>query len=91
MALDKSLYNLSATPLSDELKLHTEWIWYWSQKAASVLYIQDYVHVAVKLKSRLLKPSIILPVGHYLAGSHHLKIFAKTFTKDTTWTSTKRS
>jgi len=33
------------------------------------------------LKSRLLKPSIILPMGHYLAGSHHLKILAKTFTK----------
>jgi len=46
-----------------------------------VTYIQDYVHVAVKLKARLLKPStcIILPLG---AGSHHLKMVLNTFTKD---------
>ena len=48
----------------------------------SIPYIQDYVHVAVKLKSRLLKPSIILPMGHYLAGGHHFNILASTFTKD---------
>ena len=39
-------------------------------------------HVAVKLKSRLLKPSIMLPMGWYLAGAHHLKILVNTFTKD---------
>jgi len=32
-------------------------------------------------KSRLLKPSIILPMGHHLAGSHHLKILAKLLQK----------
>ena len=68
---DKCLYNLSPSPLGIELDLPQEWTWYWS-KMTSILYIQDYVHVAVKLKSRLLKPSIILPMGHYLAGGHHL-------------------
>ena len=78
---DKSLYNLSPSPLTVELDLPQEWTWYWS-KMTSILYTQDYVHVAVKLKSRLLKPSIILPMGHYLAGGHHLNILASTFTKD---------
>ena len=40
------------------------------------------MHVAVKLKARLLKPSIILPLGNFLAGSHHLKFLLATFTKD---------
>ena len=44
--------------------------------------IQDFVYVAVKLKARLLKPSVILPLGHFLAGSHHLKLLLTTFTKD---------
>ena len=78
---DKSLYNLSPSPLIVELYLPQEWTWYWS-KMTSILYIQDYVHVAVKLKSRLLKPFIILLMGHYLAGGHHLNILASTFTKD---------
>ena len=78
---DKSLYNLSPSPLTVELDLPQKWTWYWS-KMTSILYIQDYVHVAVKLKSRLLKPSIILPMGHYLAGGHHPNILASTFTKD---------
>ena len=38
--------------------------------------------MAVKLKSRLLRPSIILPLGKYVAGGHHLKIVHTTFSKD---------
>ena len=45
------------------------------------LHPQDYVHVAVKLKSRLLKPSVILPMGKFLAGAHNLKILLSTFRK----------
>lgn len=38
----------------------------------TVLSVQDMVHIAVKLKCRLLKPSIILPMGAYIASSAHL-------------------
>ena len=38
--------------------------------------------MAVKLKSRLLRLSIILPLGKYIAGGHHLKIVHTTFSKD---------
>ena len=79
---DKALYNQSPSHLTSNLMIPKEWTWFWAEKAPSLLYIQDYVHVAVKLKSRLLKPSIKLPMGEYLAGSHHLRIVADTFAKD---------
>ena len=47
-----------------------------------IAYVQDAVHVAVKLKSRLIKPSIILPLGDYIAGVHHLNLIHKTFNRD---------
>ena len=34
------------------------------------------------MKARLLKPSVILPLGHHLAGSHHIKFLLTTFTID---------
>ena len=41
---------------------------------AHVVDVQDTVHIAVKLKCRLLKPSVVLPMGQYVAGAHHLQI-----------------
>ena len=40
------------------------------------------VHLAVKLKCRLLKPSIILPMGSYIASSAHLHILVQLIGKD---------
>lgn len=80
--IDKTLYSLSPSFSTLSLKFPNEWTWFWVEKPTSIPYIQDYVHVAVKLKSRLLKPSIMLPMGRYLAGSHHLKILFDTFAKD---------
>ncbi len=36
----------------------------------------------MKLKARLLKPSIILPLGKYIVGAHHLNLLYETFNKD---------
>ena len=44
--------------------------------------VQDVVHVAVKLKCRLLKPSVVLPMGDYVTGSHHIKFVQFTHGKD---------
>ena len=44
--------------------------------------MQDIVHLAVKLKARLLNPSIILPIGKFLAGVHHLRLIQQSFGKD---------
>jgi len=35
---------------------------------------QDAVHLGVKLKARLMKPGIILPMGTYLASASNLKL-----------------
>ena len=43
--------------------------------------MQDMVQVAVKLKSRLIKPSIILPIGKYVAGVHLLCLIHSNFNK----------
>ena len=81
-ASDKALFNQSPSSLTLGLRIPKDWTWFWVERATTLLYIQDYIHVAVKLKSRLLKPSIILPLGEYLAGSHHLRYISEIFTKD---------
>lgn len=53
--------------------------WFAFQHPTSISCSQDTVHIAVKLKSRLLKPSIVLPMGKYIAGAHHLRIVKSTF------------
>ena len=49
----------------------------------SVAYVQDTIHLAVKLKARLLKTSIILPLGNFVAGLHHLRITANIWERST--------
>ena len=45
--------------------------------------MQDTVHLGVKLKARLLKPSIVLPMGpHYLASGNHFCLIKMAFGKD---------
>ena len=56
--------------------------WYALKKPTAIAYVQDMVHVAVKLKSRLIKPSIILPIEKYIAGVHHLGLVHCNFNKD---------
>ena len=59
----------------DAVEIPSVWNdWFWIKRPSSVVYVQDVVHIAVKLKSRLLKPSIVLPMGNYVAGAHHLHI-----------------
>lgn len=45
-------------------------------------YIQDVVHIATKLRTRILKPGIILPMGVYMVSINHLKSMTETFSKD---------
>ncbi len=47
----------------------------------TVLCVQDTVHIGVKLKARLLKPSIILPLGNYMASFSHLQMVFELFGK----------
>ena len=51
-------------------------------RPTTLSFVQDVVHIAVKLKSRLIKPSIILPLGKFTAGVHHLRMLRVKFGKD---------
>ena len=67
-----------------EINIPKEWrcSWYAIQKPVSVAYIQDPVQLAVKLKARLLKPSICLPLGYLVASSGHLHLLRDSYSKD---------
>ena len=56
--------------------------WIYTKHIPSILCVQDIVHIGVKLKARFLKPSVVLPLGLYVATSSHLQILVKLFGKD---------
>jgi len=45
-------------------------------------YVQDVVHIATKLRTRILKAGIILPMGDYMVSISHLKSMTEMFSKD---------
>lgn len=47
-----------------------------------IVPIQDTVHIGAKLRTRLLKPSILLPMGDFLVSVSHLKILTSNVSKD---------
>ena len=58
------------------------WLNWYHIEANGICYVQDIVHTAVKLKGRLLKPQIVLPMGKYFVSSSHLHAVKLTFQKD---------
>ena len=91
MKISSALFSLSPNVLSSQcifsdvqqLLIPQSWkSWFAVRKPITVCYVQDIVHIAVKLKSRLIKASINLPVGNYVAGVHHLRMLQAKFGKD---------
>ena len=77
------LLSISPTHLLKKNSIPKEWhSWFAVSIPTSVAYVQDIVHVAVKLKSRLIRPSILLPMGNYVAGIHHIRVMYNSFGKD---------
>ena len=77
------LVNHIPKPTVSAAKIPTKWLsWFHVERPSSIAYVQDVVHIAVKLKCRLLKPSIMLPMGRYVAGVHHIRLIQTTFRKD---------
>ena len=58
--------------------------WFVLQNPTSIVaYVQDSIHLAVKLKARVMKTSIIiLPFRNFVAGIHHLWIVQEAYGKD---------
>ena len=60
----------------------SDWSEWYHIKPNGICYVQDTVHIATKLKSRLLKPHIVLPMGKFFVNSSHLHAVKLTFQKD---------
>ena len=86
MLLSSHLFINEASACSFEFNnivIPKEWhTWFAIKVCNGVSCVQDVVHLAVKLKARLLSSSIILPVGKFLAGIHHLRLIQQNFGKD---------
>lgn len=48
----------------------------------AICYLQDVVHILTKLRNRLLKPSIVLPLGCKLVSVAHLKMLINDIPKE---------
>ena len=46
------------------------------------VFTQDTVHIVAKLKTRLFKISVTLPIGNYIVSASHIRELLGRFTKD---------
>ena len=60
----------------------TTWENWFHIQPINIAYVQDTVHLAVKLKSHLLKPNIALRMGDYIATGSHIYTLTTKFQKD---------
>lgn len=67
-----------------DLKPNPNWPWFQAVLKPTFLCIQDHIHVGVKLKTRLLKPSIVLPMGPFktVSRGHLVELITQTQTRD---------
>ena len=56
--------------------------WFSAKNIVNSTFVQDTVHLGVKLKARLLTYSQILPMGNYCAQSSHLSLVQASFCKE---------
>jgi len=47
-----------------------------------ISYVQDTVHICTKLRTRLLKPNVILPIENYEISVSHLQQLTETISTD---------
>ena len=81
LASDLLLTHIPSTTLLDSFIIPDGWAdWFYTTRNV-ISFVQDIAHVAVKLKSRLLKPQIELPMDNFFASSNHLYALQSTFQK----------
>ena len=56
--------------------------WFHIKHPTAITYVQDTVHIAVKLKTRLLKHSVIMPMGNYIVAVQHLRLLHTNLQKE---------
>lgn len=55
--------------------------WFLGNLEATHFCFQDFVHIATKLRTRLLKPSVVLPMGKYFVSPSHILELLSTVNK----------
>lgn len=65
----------------DNLNIPLSWKTWYHAKFNGICYVQDTVHIVVKLKSHLLKPQIVLPLGNFHVSSSHMHALRDFFKK----------
>ena len=56
--------------------------WFLIKHPSAITYVQDTIHIAVKLKTRLLRHSLVLPIGNYIVAVQHLQLLYANFQKE---------
>ena len=76
-------FNVSQLQEPNQSTLPSAWSnWFSLQQFSGMVLVQDTVHLGVKLKSRLLTHSQILPLGSYSAELSHLSMLQASFQKE---------
>ncbi|KAJ1529957.1 hypothetical protein ONE63_006685 [Megalurothrips usitatus] len=68
---------------SSASKEASECPYYFCDEQIREVVFQDTIHLANKLKTRILNESIVLPIGEFLVSSSHLKIMVEIVCKET--------
>lgn len=74
----RMMTNIGVTPRNESFKIdgfHAEY-------KPNQIFIQDTVHLVTKLKTRLFKISVTLPIGNYIISASHVKYLLYNFSKD---------
>ena len=79
---DLLLSHIPAMTMFNVILPSSEWADWFFATGNAICCVQDVVHVAVKLKSRLLKPQIVLPMGNFFASGNHLHTLRLSLQKD---------
>jgi len=94
MRVESKLYNYSSKKCmyvelandsdeSSQIVIPETWkSWFFVEQGTFVCFVQDHVHLGVKLKARLLTVSQILPMGKYSAIASHLHLVQASYSKE---------
>jgi len=82
LAVDTNESLKGVVPSMSTLNFIKSWYSWFYCLPRTTSFVQDTVHIAVKLKARLLKPSIALAMGKYTATGKHLHLLKASLGKD---------
>jgi len=71
--------NIPSNELASTPVIPQNWLGWFHITPREIAFMQDTIHLAVKLKSRLLKPQIKQPMGNFNATGRYIQVLMTTF------------